>query len=88
MKRQSAVDVRNERAQLDVSRKLRNLDFTIEALKTDVEKRTPAQAKDLKQFVHYHVALMEGGYCTNDDYQFLSERLKYRFVKKGQYAVR
>lgn len=31
---------------------------------------------------------MEGGYCTNDDYQYIAERLKYKFVKKGQYAVR
>ena len=31
---------------------------------------------------------MEPGYCHNDDYTFISERLEYRFVPKGHYAVR
>lgn len=44
--------------------------------------------KDLKQYAHYHVPLMEGPYCTNDDYQFLAERLQYKFVPKGHYAIR
>ena len=31
---------------------------------------------------------MENGYCSKDDYSFLAEQLKYKFVKKGHYAVR
>ena len=32
--------------------------------------------------------LMEGKYCTTDDFAYVSEKLKYEFVKKGHYVIR
>ena len=44
--------------------------------------------KTLKDYVRHDVPLMESRYCNTDDYSFLIECLKYKFIKKGHYAVR
>ena len=31
---------------------------------------------------------MEARYCSKDDFNFVAEQLKYKFVKKGHYVVR
>ena len=64
------------------------INAAVEALKIEPRQRGLAQTKILKQFTHSHVPIMEPMYCTNDDYTFIQERLKYRFVKKGHFAVR
>ena len=32
--------------------------------------------------------LMESKYCHKDDYAFAANKLKYKFVPKGQYVIR
>ena len=64
------------------------LDFIVLALSTEQSERDAKMVKELKAFAHNRMPLLENRYCTNDDYKFIAERLKYKFVKKGHYVVR
>ena len=60
----------------------------IKAIQTEPDLRDQEMLKELKNYVKTFVPLMENGYCSKDDYSFLVDQLKYKFVKKGHYAVR
>jgi hypothetical protein len=72
----------------DNSRRLANVEFTIEAVKTAPERRSPAMLKALKVYAHRSCPLMEEKYCSTEDYAFFTERLQHKFVKKGHYVIR
>ena len=57
-------------------------------MKTIPDVRTKAQLKALKNFAMTKMPLMESKYCHLDDYIFAANKLKYKFVPKGQYIVR
>ena len=60
----------------------------IKSLMTPSGDRTKDMNNVLKNYVKYHVPLMESRYCQKDDFSYVAEHLKYKFVKKGHYAVR
>ena len=73
--------------QQEAPRKHDSIEHVIEALQTAQEKRTPTMVKLLKTYAH-SLPLMEGKYCSHEDYSYVVERLQYKFVEKGHYIVR
>lgn len=69
-------------------KKKSNMSTIVQILQTPVDNRTTHHQKIVKNFAQTKIPLMEPGYCHNDDYTFISERLEYQFVPKGHYAVR
>ena len=43
--------------------------------------------KNLKSYAHT-LPIMETRYCSNDDFNYIVDKLKYLHVKKGHYIVR
>lgn len=60
----------------------------IQALTTEPEERTSKMMKELKTFAQNQMTFMENSYCTNDDYKYAGQSLKYRFVPKGHFVIR
>ncbi len=72
----------------DMSQRVNMVQDIVEAISTPVDDRTTVQTKVLKAYVHTDIPLMESLFCTNDDYTYLAEHLKFKRVEKGHYVVK